>query len=147
MRPEHPPRYEDLQVGQTFGPHRYDLTRPAMAEWCDLHRQPFPESLDPEVARRKGYRDAVAPAGMAFIFSLQAVTNLGLLRPGAILARHDLTFHEPPCAGDAVYTTVRVAEKYERRGRNYVVLEFLSRLHSPDGPLAVHNRMTAVWPD
>lgn len=136
--------YDDLTVGQSFGPHRYPLTREAIAEWCDIHGQRFPESLDAEAARRKGLRDAVAPAGMCFIFSLQAITSLDVLPPGVILAEETLRFQEPPCAGDTVSTTVTVAERYERRERKYVVLAIVSRLG--DGSVAVVNHMRGVWP-
>jgi len=136
--------YDRLEVGQTFGPHHYHLTREAIAQWCRLHGQSPAPSLDPQEARRRGYRDVVAPAGMAFIFSLQAITHLDILPPGVILAGEELRFGEPPCAGDTVATTIAVVEKYLRKERRYVVLEITSRLDG--GRVAVTQRFTGIWP-
>lgn len=136
--------YEKLSVGQTFGPHLYPLTRESIEQWCRLHGQKHPLSLDSEEAQHRGYRDVVAPSGMAFIFSLQALTHLDVMPAGVILAGKDLHFYEPPCAGDTIETKIKVAEKYIKRDRQYIILEFISRINGD--AIAVVDRMSAIWP-
>ena len=136
--------FDELTVGRAFGPHVYHLTGESIAEWCRIHGREYQASLDLAEARAQGYRHLVAPAGMAFIFSLQALTQLRVMPQGVILAGHELRFHEPPCAGDLVDTIITVAEKYVRRERKYVVLEILSSIAGDT--LVVANRMSGVWP-
>ncbi len=110
-------RYEAVEAGQRLGPIRYRVDPELVRSHLQAVGQPMPAFLtDPATA---------APLIEPGIY---ARNYMRLLRAdfrveGAIHARAELALKRPARAGQLLTVTGRVAEKYFRRGRPYVVLE------------------------
>jgi acyl dehydratase len=125
------PAYRDLSLGR--------------------HHGPFVERIDEALCRgleaprpgRDGNR--LAPPGVFPALFLRAHARVhGLVAPGSILARAELEFHGTVRVGAEVGVEVWVGDKYERRGRRYVVIE--ARVTDPSGRLVVSGRNIVAWP-
>jgi hypothetical protein len=121
--------YDNLEVGQTFPPARF--------------------VADP--ARIRGYLEATdddgphpgAPNTFGHLFAVpRAVLPDATIPPGGVHARQAYEFFRPLRPGEQVTTTMRVVEKYEKKGRRYVVYEF--EVRGSEGDRCLVSRMTAV---
>jgi hypothetical protein len=124
-------RYDELSVGLRYGP---------FSERID-------ESLCASVDFPPGSGDdsRSAPAGVFPALFLRAYRKaLAGVVPGAILAREELEFHGTVPAGTDVLIDAWISDKYSKRNRPYVVMEF--RLSDLPGRLLVSGRKIIVWP-
>jgi hypothetical protein len=64
--------------------------------------------------------------------------------PGGVLTKQAFHFAQVLEVGQPFRTTVRVADKYVKRGRSYVVLDYSMRL--PSGELIAESRQSLIWP-
>jgi acyl dehydratase len=138
-------RYEQLQVGQTFGPFPYDVSADTCRRFAELSGDPHPVFRDTAAARAAGLGDIVPPPGLTTVMFLRALgAGIAGIPPGSILAKQEFDFGEAPRPGECLQMEMIVAEKYRKRERPYVVLEF--RVRRPSGALAVVGRKIIIWP-
>ena len=110
-------RYEAVEAGHRLGPIRYRVDPELVRGQLQAVGQPVPVFLtDP------------ATDTLLIEPSLYARNYIRLLRAsfsveGVIHARTELALKRPARAGQLLTVTGRVAEKYFRRGRPYVVVE------------------------
>jgi|GEM_PF-4329322 acyl dehydratase len=121
-------RYEDLRPGP-LGRYMTPIDEEAIANWLDI----IGDSHDSGVAM-----------SFALTWMLRALRlALGGIPAGGILARHELQFAHEPQALAALETDVAVASLYEKRGRPYLALQFVTAEH---GHQVAADRMHLVWP-
>jgi hypothetical protein len=124
-------RYDELSVGMHFGPFSERIDESLCA------------SL--EVQPGNGDDSRPAPAGVFPALFLRAYRKaLGGVVAGALLAREELEFHGTVPVGVEVTIDVWISDKYRKRNRPYVVMEF--RLNNLPGRLLVSGRKIIVWP-
>lgn len=88
---------------------------------------------------------AVAPPAVFPVLFLKALRRtLGGIPNGGVLAKYELRFGEPLKTGGEVTIEVRVADKYVRRERPYVVIQFA--IDGADGERALTGLKTIMWP-
>jgi len=110
-------RYEAVEAGQRLGPIQYRVDPELVRGQLRAVGQPVPVFLtDPAIDTL-----LIEP-------SLYARNYIRLLRAdfmveGVIHSRSELALKRPARAGQLLTVTGRVAEKYLRRGRPYVVIE------------------------
>jgi hypothetical protein len=100
--------FETIDVGEEYGPLSYVLTAEKLATFRSVIGDP--EAVFPTIAS-KDY---------ANLFSTRYE------QPGFINAKHESWYQSPPHEGETITTTGRLADKYVRRGRAYLVLETCS---------------------
>ena len=82
------------------------------------------------------------PPTYAAIFARAALEQLPA-PPGGVHAKQQYTFREPLFVGDVVTTGVRIIDKYEKRGRHYVVMKTSSC--NQTGIVVITGLATRIW--
>jgi len=129
----------DIYVGRDYGRHDIVITPDVVAAYCDsighanamyTRPSPFGGPVAPALVRHSevyDYRDEHrVPAWY--------LPNLY----GNLHARQEFEFYQPVMVGDAISTRLFVAERYAKRGRDYVVAEVL--YFKADGAVAARGR-------
>jgi hypothetical protein len=96
--------FETIDVGEEYGPLSYVLTSEKLATFRQVVGDP--EAVFPTIAS-KDY---------ANLFSTRYE------QPGFVNAKHESWYLSPPDEGETITTTGRLADKYVRRGRAYLVV-------------------------
>ena len=110
--------FDDIQVGQTLGPVVHDVSADLVRRYAEATGDASMDFSGPAPA---------APPSMATIFSTRLMGRVGIDRPaGSIHAKQEYRLLAPLIAGQDVTTTGEVVEKYEKRGRLYVIFETLT---------------------
>jgi hypothetical protein len=123
--------YDDLVVDERYGPYEFAVSE----ELAGALSGPIGE--DRQVTW--------APPAVFPVLFLKALREaMGGIPAGSILAKQDLEFHGRLRAGSTARVTTWVGEKYVRRERPYVVIEFDIR-NDQDGPVLT-GRKIIVWP-
>lgn len=114
-------RPEDVTIGTESGTVEIDLTDAIVDEF--LAAMEVDEPLFTKGAVESGKR--LAPPHLAPKLSLYPLYGkyidgeLG----GAVFAKQTFTFHAPAWVGTKVRGRAKIVDKYERRGKNFVVFE------------------------
>ena len=98
--------YDDVQIGEELGSYEYEYTQ----EMLDRFRQSVE---DPEA----GY------ATIAVKHDATALTMVYDDQTGTVNAGNEVEFFNPPIPGKKIRVTARIADKYWRRDKPYLVLE------------------------
>ena len=124
--------YDELDEGQVLG----TVTEPVSAEMAG--------SLIGEIGAPG--KAALAPPAVFPVLFLKALRRtLGGIPSGGVLAKYELRFGEPVQAdGGDVTIEVSIAEKYVRRERPYVVVQFA--IDDAEGNRALTGLKTIMWP-
>lgn len=134
-------KYADLDIGSQFpeAPARYLVT----AEVVDAYRAITAQSLIASDSDAQRSVDAAeAPPTLAAVY-IRPAQNALRGPPGGVHAKQQFAFHAPVRIGDVLETTLVVQEKYERKGRNYLVSE--TRTVNQRGILVTTSRITQIW--
>jgi hypothetical protein len=84
----------------------------------------------------------VAPPTLAALYIRPAMNALRN-PPGGIHAKQRFDFRRPVRIGDALGTVLTVREKFERKGRRYVVAETVTR--NQEGEIVTVGLITFIW--
>lgn len=123
--------YDQLEVGQALG----TVTEPVGAALAGSLAGPVGEPGEA----------AVAPPAVFPVLFLKALRRtLGGIPNGGVLAKYELEFGAPLKTGGEVEIEVSIADKYVRRERPYVVVQFL--ITGADGERALTGRKIIMWP-
>jgi Thioesterase superfamily len=125
-------QFDDLVVGRRFGP--YD-------EWVSAA---MADRLRSEVGVVHAGRLA-GPGVFPVLFLKVLRRAMGGIPSETVLAKQEFEFHAPVPVDTEVRCATWVGEKYVRRNRSYVVIEF--EIHNADGELALTGRKVIMWPE
>lgn len=134
--------WDDMAIGAALGPVRHRVTAKMIRDYAGC-------TGDIHLWHMKGappFDGIIAHPAMATIFSTRLMGRSGIDRPsGGIHAKHEYEFLAPVRAGQTLTTTGKVADKYLRRGRKYVVCHSLTVDEA--GRAVVRCRFTQVMAD
>jgi hypothetical protein len=135
MSPEEAPAlsnvtYDELEVGSVLG----TVTEPVGAELAGSLVGTIGEGGEAEVA---------PPAVFPVLFLKALRRTLGGIPNGGVLAKYELEFGEPLRTGGEVKIEVSIKDKYVRRDRPYVVVQFAI---DSGGERALTGLKTIMWP-
>jgi acyl dehydratase len=137
--------FKDIEIGREFKPLIYKLTEETILKYCKAVGEEGKIFLDASVAKKEGYSALAAPPTTAAMYALKGFLEEVEMPPGGIHASQVFDFVQPAVAGDELTTTSKVADKYETRGRKFVIIE--SETKNQNGQEIVRSKMTAVWPE
>jgi len=123
-------RYDEVAIGDRFPetPARYAVTPEAIAAF--------------RVATQDSAQSEIAPALLAAVYGRPAQNALKG-PPGGVHAKQSFRFLQPVKAGDVLETQLEVVDKYEKKGRRYLVSETVTR--NQQGTLVTRGRITSIW--
>jgi acyl dehydratase len=138
--------YDEIDVGREFDPPPYTLTAEAVEKYIQAVEDDNPIYRDEKAAREAGLPGIVAPPTTAAIYTRTSpiLQKEGKMPPGSIHARQEYQFLAPVQPGDTLTTKARVAEKFIRKERKWMVIE--STTYNQRGEPVVFSRMTGIWP-
>lgn len=134
-------KFDDVQVGFEYPdkPVAFKVTESLVDKYLgatfDLASQYQPQST---VANGK----RPAPPTLAAVYMIEAMLMLKS-PPGGVHAKQKFTFHQPACVGDTLFTKVRVLDKYQKKGRNYVIMQTTTTNQS-NQPVTT-GTITRIW--
>ena len=128
--------YEKLVVGKNMGTHQCNVSRELILNYIkntgiDCKKFEFDNNL-------------IAPAAMVFIFTLRTIFSNNIPIGGAVLAGQSLECIEPILEGDNITVDVVIKDKYIKKERKYVLLDFLVK--GDKGNINIINTMRTIWP-
>ena len=136
MSPEEAPAlsnttYDELEVGSVLG----TVSEPVSAEMAG--------SLVGAIGA-PGTAEVAPPAVFPVLFLKALRRTLGGIPNGGVLAKYELKFGEPLKTGGEATIEVSIADKYVRRERPYVVVQFA--IDDASGERALTGLKTIMWP-
>ena len=124
--------YDQIEVGKSLG----TVTEPVSAELAGSLAGPIGEP---------GAQPTVAPPAVYPVLFLKALRRtLGGIPNGGVLAKYELEFGPPLKTGGEVEIEVSINDKYVRRERPYVVVEFA--ITDEGGTRVLTGRKIIMWP-
>lgn len=84
----------------------------------------------------------LAPPSLSAIYMIEAMKALKS-PPGGVHAKQKFVFHQPAYVGDTLFTTCFIKEKYVKKGRNYVVMESVTK--NQNGEPVTTSEITRIW--
>ncbi len=138
-----PANFEDLAVGQDWGVHEWVAAPDFCAAWCRMAGDVSASYL-PTSGSANGHGGALVPPSLAFVFVAEAIKALMPLRPeGGVHARQQFAFLAPMLQGERMHTSLRISEKYVRKGR--LMVESKTETRNADGRLLLTGTRLVVW--
>lgn len=124
--------WEDIPLGAEYGPYSDVATQEERNLWAQVYEQPSDNGT-------------AVPPGLVPIYVLRALrAAFNGIPPGGVLARQTFDFAMPLEIGQPFQTTIRVVDKYTKRGWPYVVLAYSIYLHNFE--LIAESRQRLIWP-
>lgn len=123
--------YDEIEVGKSLG----TITETVGAELAAQLSGPIGEPVEAA---------AVPPAVFPVLMLKALRRSLGGIPNGGVLAKQEFEFGVPLRIGGQVEIETSVSDKYVRRDRPYVVVEFAMR--DGDGATALTGRKIIMWP-
>jgi len=136
--------YEDLKVGKQFPPTFFYVTPEIVKGFAEAVDDHSPLYLDRQFANKSEFSGLIAPPALSAIFMRKSYIGEKKMPPGGILAKQEIESLKPLRPGDILITNATVIEKYERKGRNYVVIG--TETVKPNGEKLIKGKITAIWP-
>ena len=119
-------------IGKEWPASTYQVGREKIKEYANALGIDNPVHFDVEAARAAGFRDVVAPPMFCVVYALPAMAP-GVLDPEvgmnfATMVHGGQVFEwgEPACSGDAIATTAKCLEIFEKDGKGFYVFESVS---------------------
>jgi acyl dehydratase len=145
--------WEVARVGDAAPPFTYPVTVESIRDYCLAVRNENPLYLDRTAAERGPFGGIVAPPTFAFkcapLRRNEVMHARGYASPeekadrATPYAKSELRFLRPIRPGDEITSTVELAEKYERRGSQFMTWQ--ARARDQRGQPVVEYSYTIIW--
>ena len=128
--------FDKLEVGKNMGTHQCNVPRELIVNYINntgiaYKKFEFNNSL-------------IVPAAMVFLFTLRTIFASKIPIGGAVLAGQSLECIEPIREGDNITVDIVIKDKYIKKYRKYVLLDFV--IKGDDGGINIINTMRTIWP-
>ena len=123
--------YDDLEVDNALGPYTEHVSETLASSLAGAIGRPQPTAMTP-------------PAVFPILFLKALRRSMGGIPAGSVLAKQELEFHGELPVDSTVGITTWISEKYIRRDRPFVVIEF--DIRDEDDRQIVTGRKIIMWP-
>ena len=127
----------EAAVGKEFASVTYEVGREKIREYANAVGFDNPVHHHRATAQEAGYRDVVAPPMFAVVYCAPAMgpaifdPEVGINFAAMVHGSQEFVWGEPVCSGDAITTTPRCTEIYEKDGKGFYV--FVTTSVNQDG--------------
>ncbi|MDF1857050.1 MaoC family dehydratase [Pseudooceanicola sp.] len=129
-------RYDDLKIGDVLPPEPYRFM--VNADVAQAYRAISTASLQGQGGENA---DQVPPM-LAAVY-IRGAQNALKGPPGGIHAKQRFTFRQPVRIGDNLSTTLEIVDKYEKKGRRYLVCA--TRTVNQEGDEVTLGQIVSIW--
>jgi acyl dehydratase len=139
---------DDKAVGKEWPPATYEAGSEKIREYASAVGETNPIYQDRDAALAAGFRDLVAPPMFCVVYQWRAMAvagtdrEVGMNLAALVHGGQEFVWDEPVCAGDAISTTARCSEIYEKDGKGFYVFETVST--NQDGKVTVRGTWTNI---
>ena len=134
-------KFNDVEVGMEYPgkPVEFSVTKEVVDKYLSATFDSASE-YKPESTLADGSRPA--PPTLAAVYMMEAMMMLKS-PPGGVHAKQKFVFHKPACVGDTLSTKVRILDKYQKKGRNYVIMQ-TTTINQANEPVTT-GTITRIW--
>lgn len=132
-------RFADVRVGEELESVTVEVTGDMVGEYGEILGD-----KNPYYARNEDFAGPIGPPSMASILASKPFDARYNPEPGGIHAKQEFEFHNPILPGTEVRISGKVVDKYEKRGRKYIVFE--TRIEDEEGRLLVKSKSYSIVP-
>ena len=145
--------WEAARVGDMAPPFSFAVTEESIARYCRAVRNDNPLYLDPEAARRGPFGGIIAPPTFIFMCAParrnEVMHARGYASPeekadrATPYAKAEVLFQRPVRPGDEIVSVIRLDDKYERRGNQFMTWHVSA--HTATGDSVAEYDYTIIW--
>jgi acyl dehydratase len=145
--------WDVAQIGDEAPPFVYTVTEQSIADYCEAVRNTNRLYLDPGAAADGPFGGIIAPPTYAFkcapLRRNEVMHARGYASPeekglrATPYAKAELHFARPIRPGDEITSVVRLQDKYERRGNQFITWH--TQAHDAHGAPVVEYTYTIIW--
>ena len=141
-------KYDDVEIGTKTPPYEYHLTEETARGYAEAVEDDNPLYRDENAAKEAGFDGIIAPPSTVGIYSLMsnflgAYTPKLRPPPGSVHARQVYEFFKPVKPGEKITSYAKFIDKYERKGRKYIVIETIHK--NEKGEIVVRGECVGIW--
>lgn len=137
--------YDDLHMGKEFEPFYFSVdekTIDGFLKAIELDENSIYYNIT--AAKKLGYDRLLAPHSLATLYARSSYLQHHTMPGGGILAKQEFQFLGPVFVGDKLVCSARVADKFLKKNRKYVVFEINTCNQSNQKISFV--RIEVIWP-
>lgn len=145
--------WEVASVGDMAPPFSFAVTEESIAGYCEAVRNDNPLYLDADVARRGPFGGIIAPPTFIFMCAPARRNEVmhahGYASPeekadrATPYAKAEVFFQRPIRPGDEIVSVIRLDDKYERRGNQFMTWRV--NAHTAQGESVAEYVYTIIW--
>ena len=129
--------FSDLQVGRSFRPLAYKVTKQLVDEFMD--------TVGDRNSLYSAEESSIAPPGFAAIYARLSYLQDHTMPAGGVLAKQEFEFHNSIRVGETIYIAAKVIEScLDEKQRKRVT--FFIEAKDKDNALISVIRLYAIWP-
>jgi len=136
--------FDDIRVGMEFPPLVTQLTPKDILAYAEAVEDFNPLFLNENFAKRSRFKGLINHPTTAAILSVNAHKTGIPLPSGIIHAKQRYKFFSPTRPYEELITRAKVIDKYEKRGRKYVVIQSLTV--NRQNERKIESTATLIWP-
>jgi len=139
--------YDFFYIGQELPKYTHTVTEEEIDNFCKSFQEKNPVYLDNKAAKSTGFQGRIAPPMMVRYYAHIQNILKGFREtvPGhPIHVSGEYRFLHPVKAGDTITTRGKILNKYIKKGKKFLTLEFISENQNCE--TVVINVHTSIWP-
>jgi acyl dehydratase len=137
-------QYDSVEVGTILGSSVNFATKEAIADYADAIEDFDPIFRDEQQALKAGYKKIIAPPGFHIQYTGMkwAIGQDKYVPQGSVHVKQLYEIFQLVYEGDCLTTIVSIADKYEKKGRKYLV--YKAAVTNQHGDIVAVNEMTNI---
>lgn len=132
-------RYADIRVGEELEPVSVEVTEEMIKDYGELL-----DDRNTYYAENTDFGGPIGHPSLASLLAFKPFDKRYPPEPGGIHAKQEFEFHNPIRPGVMTRISGKIVDKYEKRGRKYIVFE--SRIEDQEGKLLVSSKTYSIIP-
>ncbi len=132
-------RFADIVVGEELEPVIVEVTPEMIKSYGEIL-----DDNNPYYAENRDFQGPIGHPSLASILAYQPFNTVFPPEPGGIHTKQEFEFHAPIRPGVKAKVIGKVVDKYENRGRKYIIFE--TRIEDEEGKLLVLGKSHSIIP-
>jgi len=136
--------YDELKPNKEFEPYQMVVDDTMVGKFLATIEDDNSIYRNASAAKQWGYGRALAPHSLAAVYARASYLKNYTMPGGGILVKQDFHFFRPIQIGDHLLCKAKVMDRFQRKGRKYVVIE--TSTYNQNRELVSTVKIEAIWP-